>query len=290
MLNTKIKISDLGPAKKERFLEIKDNEYFKEEYRYVTEIMKLGPQYYKHLIENVEIDRSNKNNSYIMWVMDKVDCVDQSKPVKIRPGKSSLPDIDMDVPSAGRAKIIEYLKQKYGDDRVSQMVTFQRMKGGNSLKIVIRTMTDIEFNEINEITKLLPAESKIVADLEEMESRLGYKSIIRWALENTPNKFADYCELINNEYDGPLAKHFDLAIQLEGTISAQSRHAAGVVISRDPLMEVCPLIIDSEGNQIACFEMDALADIGITKFDILGLTLLDKIMAIKDEVNTICKS
>jgi DNA polymerase III alpha subunit len=167
------------------------------------------------------------------------------------------------------------------------------MKGGNSLKIVIRTMTNMSFDEINEITKLLPEQSKIVGDLKEMEDRLGYKSVIRWALENTPNKFADYCELIDGRYDGPLARHFELAIKLEDTIFAQSRHAAGVVISRLPLIKVCPLIHDDSGNVIAGFEMDDLADIGLPKFDILGLKLLDKISVVRDRINgtnTVCSA
>ena len=146
-------------------------------------------------------------------------------------------------------------------------------------------MTNMSFDEINEITKLLPAESKIVADLKEMEGRLGYRSIIRWALENTPTKFADYCEIVDDRYDGPLARHFELAIKLEDTIFAQSRHAAGVVISRLPLIKVCPLIQDDNGNPIAGLEMDDLADIGLPKFDILGLKLLDKISVVRDRVN-----
>ena len=285
MSSSKTKISDLGKANKERFLQVKDNKYFIEEYKHITEVMKFGVEYYKHIVSNVDIDRSNPNNSYVMLVLEKVDVVDMDKPVKITPRKASLPDIDLDVPSNGRNEIIEYLKKKYGESNVSQMVTFQRMKGGNSLKIVIRTMTNMSFDEINEITKLLPAESKIVADLKEMEGRLGYRSIIRWALENTPTKFADYCEIVDDRYDGPLARHFELAIKLEDTIFAQSRHAAGVVISRLPLIKVCPLIQDDNGNPIAGLEMDDLADIGLPKFDILGLKLLDKISVVRDRVN-----
>ena len=293
MSNTRTRISDLGPADKEKFLKLKDNKFFIEEYRYITEKMKFGVDYYKHVINNVNIDRSNLNNSYVMFIMNKVDVLDESKPVKIIPQKSSLPDIDMDVPSYGRNKIIEHCKSKYGKDNVSQMVTFRRMKGGNSLKIVMRTMSNMGFDEINEITKSLPMESKIVADLKEMEGRLGYRSIIRWALENTPNKFADHCELIDGKYDGPLAKHFELAIKLEGTIFAQSKHAAGVVISRFPLYTICPMIVDKEGHEVAGLEMDALADIGVCKFDILGLKLLDKITLIRDDINgtsTICSA
>lgn len=282
MLNTKIRISDLGQADKNRYLEVKENNFFKQEYRIITEVMKFGVDYYKHIIHNININRDNPNNSYIMWIMGKVDKIDKTKATKIIPAKSSLPDIDIDVPSYGRNDIISYLKNKYGEKNVAQMVTFQRMKAGNALKIVIRTMTNVGFMEINDITKGLTPESKIVADLEEMEHRLGYKSIIRWALENTPKHFAQYCEIINDKYDGPLAREFELAIKLEGTIFAQSKHAAGVVISKTPLKELCPIIFDKDGEEIASFEMDHLAAIGITKFDILGLKLLDKITFVRD--------
>lgn len=282
MSNIKMKISDFGNADKNKFLEVKNNQYFIEEYTIVTEIMKFGIDYYKHIIHNVNIDRQNPNNSYIMWIVGKVDKIDKDKPTKIIPAKSSLPDIDIDVPSYGRDEIISYLKTKYGKDNVAQMVTFQRMKGGNALKVVIRTMTQMGFDEINEITKQLIAESKITADLEEMKNKLGYKSVIQWGLENTPEKFSQYCEIIDGKYDGILSKEFELAIQLEGAIYAQSKHAAGVVISKYPLNEICPIIHDKDGEVVAGFEMDNLADIGITKFDILGLKLLDKITFVRD--------
>lgn len=281
----KIRISDLGPANKVRYLEVKDNQYFKQEYEIILKTMKFGIDYYRHIINNINIRRDNPNNSYIMWIMDKVDKIDKDQPVRIIPRKASLPDIDIDVPSYGRNEIIGYLKNKYGEENVAQMVTFQRMKAGNALKVVIRAMTNISFSEINEITKQLTPESKIVADLEEMAGRLGYKSIIRWALEKTPKYFSQYCEIVNDKYDGPLAKEFELAIKLEGTISAQSKHAAGIVISKYKLKELCPVIFDKDGEKIAGFEMDNLADIGITKFDILGLKLLDKITFVRDYLN-----
>jgi DNA polymerase-3 subunit alpha len=80
-----------------------------------------------------------------------------------------------------------------------------------------------------------------------------------------------------------LSKRFEQAIRLEGTKSNQSKHAAGIAISAVPLRESCPMVYDSKNNQvIAGMEMQDLESIGIIKFDILGVAMLDKIMTITD--------
>jgi len=82
---------------------------------------------------------------------------------------------------------------------------------------------------------------------------------------------------------GPLAKRFEQAIRLEGTKSNQSKHAAGIAISAQPLNTLCPMVYDSKNDQlIAGMEMQDLEALGIIKFDILGVAMLDKIMTIQD--------
>ena len=196
----------------------------------------------------------------------------------------SMPDIDVDVPINKRETIIEYIKQKYGADKVSQMVTFNTIKGRGALKDVLRVYGNISFDEMNKITKNIPDEAKIADDLQEMKEETGEASIIRWALENNPEKLKEWCFIDEkNELQGPLAKRFEQAIRLEGTKSNQSRHAAGIAISSSPLKEVCPMVYDSKNQQmIAGMEMQDLENIGIIKFDILGVAMLDKIMTITD--------
>lgn len=81
---------------------------------------------------------------------------------------------------------------------------------------------------------------------------------------------------------GPLSKRFEQAIRLEGTKSNQSKHAAGIAISADLLNETCPMVYDSKNKQmIAGMEMQDLEAIGIIKFDILGIAMLDKVMSIQ---------
>lgn len=196
----------------------------------------------------------------------------------------SMPDIDVDVPINKREIIIEYIKNKYGYDKVSQMVTFNTIKGRGALKDVLRVYGNISFEEMNKITKNIPDEAKIADELQEMKEETGEASIIRWALENNSEKLKEWCYIDeNNELQGPLAKRFEQAIRLEGTKSNQSKHAAGIAISAEPLGEICPMVYDNKNEQlIAGMEMQDLESIGIIKFDILGVAMLDKVMTIRD--------
>jgi DNA polymerase III subunit alpha len=196
----------------------------------------------------------------------------------------SMPDIDVDVPIDKRESIIEYIKQKYGKDKVSQMITFNTIKGRGALKDVLRVYGNISFEEMNKITKNIPDEAKIADELQQMKEDTGEASIIRWALENNAEKLKEWCYIDDdNIMQGPLSKRFEQAIRLEGTKSNQSKHAAGIAISADPLNETCPMVYDSKNKQmIAGMEMQDLEAIGVIKFDILGIAMLDKIMTIKD--------
>lgn len=196
----------------------------------------------------------------------------------------SMPDIDVDVPIDKREEIIGYIKNKYGADKVSQMITFNTMKGRGALKEVLRVYGNITFDEMNRITKFIPDEAKIADELQQMKEDTGEASILRWALENNVDKLKEWCYIDSDDsLAGPLAKRFEQAIRLEGTKANQSKHAAGVVISSQELSAVCPMIYDSKNKQsIAGMEMQDLEAIGVIKFDILGIALLDKIMLISD--------
>ena len=152
------------------------------------------------------------------------------------------------------------------------------------MKDVLRVYGNISFEEMNKITKHIPDEAKIADELQEMKEEYGEASIIRWELENNSENLKEWCYLDEHtqELQGPLAKRFEQAIRLEGTKSNQSKHAAGVVIVDQPLEEVCPMVYDSKNQQlIAGMEMQDLESIGVIKFDILGIAMLDKIMTIK---------
>jgi DNA polymerase-3 subunit alpha len=196
----------------------------------------------------------------------------------------SMPDIDVDVPINKREFVIDYIKNRYGHNNVSQMITFNTLKGRGALKDVLRVYGDISFEEMNEITKNIPDEAKIADELQEMKEEYGEASIIQWALENNIDKLKNWC-YINDDgvLSGPLAKRFEQAIRLEGTKVNQSRHAAGIVISDHNLGDICPMVYDTKNKQkIAGMEMQDLETIGIIKFDILGVAMLDKVMAVSE--------
>jgi DNA polymerase-3 subunit alpha len=198
---------------------------------------------------------------------------------------TSLPDIDMDVPANKRDEIIEYLKKTYGKENVSQMLTFGRLQGRSALKEVLRVSDVCSFSEMNEITKHIPDEAAISDQLQEMDE--DERSIIRWALINNADDLRDFCFINDNgELDGDYAEFFKQAIEIEGTFKSQGKHAAGVVVSAAPLYKVCPMVNQRNGEEkIAGLEMEDLEALGHVKFDILGLTLLDKLMYIRKLLN-----
>jgi len=195
------------------------------------------------------------------------------------PGHVSLPDIDCDFPITKRDKVIDYIKSKYNEENVSQMITYSRMQGRGALKDVLRAH-GFSFDESNAITKNIPDEAEISEQLQEMKEDGGESSIIGWALENIPSKLKDYCQIDEQgNITGKLSKEFAQAIRLEGTKRSQGKHAAGIVISHTPLKDICPMIYDKKNKQmIAGLEMSDLESIGLVKFDILGVAVLDKIM------------
>ena len=192
----------------------------------------------------------------------------------------SLPDIDMDVPSEHRDEVIDYIKEKYGQDKVGQMITFGRLQGRAALKEVLRINDAVSFTEMNTITDGIPDEAKISDQLELMDD----KSIIRWTLENEPDELKNWCIMDDDgNLSGSLSHLFEQAIKIEGTNKSRGKHPAGVIISKYRLADVCPMTIDKSGDPIVDFEMVALEAQGHVKFDVLAIDLLSKIMDISNE-------
>ena len=197
-------------------------------------------------------------------------------------GRVSMPDIDIDVPKCGREDIIDYIKKKYGKDNVAQIITFQTLKGRAALKRVMAARGNISFDEQNAITSHLLDESKIADELQDMRDELGTSSVISWALENKSDKLKDWCYVDDNgNLQGKFAKIFEQAIRLEDTKIIQSKHAAGVVVSPQPIYDVCPMVLDREEKDLlAGFEGPSCEDAGLLKLDVLGIKMLDKVMEI----------
>lgn len=192
----------------------------------------------------------------------------------------SLPDIDVDFPIHKRKFVIEYLRNKYGKDRVCQMATFGRLQGRGALKEVLRVNNVCDFETMNLITKHIPDEAKINDQMEEMDE----DSILRWVLQNDPKIVSDWCKMDEQgNLSGEYAQYFAQAIRLEGTYKSQGKHAAGIVIAADPLDKICPMIRDKNSDEkIAGMDMRDLENMGHAKLDCLGVAGLDKLMGVNN--------
>lgn len=194
----------------------------------------------------------------------------------------SMPDIDIDFPSFKRDNTFSYIRQKYGEDKVAQVITFIRGKGRGILKDVLRVSGRCDFELMNKMTENVPDEAAISDKLQEMEELTGSSSIIRWALENDEEAFADWVKIKEDgSLDGEYAQEFAKAIRLEGMRKAYGKHAAGLIISNSVLDDIAPIFLDKSGkNKIIAFEYKILEELGFLKVDILSVTLLDKLMGV----------
>lgn len=204
---------------------------------------------------------------------------------RISKDKISLPDIDCDFPKSKRKQIIEYIVNKYGSDKVSNVATFSRLQGRGAMKDVLRMNDAASFDLINKITKNIPDEAKIADDLQHMKEEYGESGIIRWCLENEPKKFKEWCKLDKEQKEdgeirctGPLAKYFEQAMRIENCYRQTGKHASGIAICGEPLNDICPMLYDSKTkNQLVGLEYEDAEQLGINKLDVLGLSSIDKI-------------
>ena len=183
----------------------------------------------------------------------------------------SLPDYDIDFQPECRDDVVLYLKELYGEGRVSQMITFGRLQGRSALKEVLRVHDSCSFEEMNAVTNKITSEAAISDKLEEMEN----PSAIMWSLENDPAALSDYCRIGKDGLEGQYAEEFNQALRIEGLFRSVGKHAAGVIVSSSELNTVCPMIKSKNSDElIAGLEMGDLEALGCVKFDILGLSLL----------------
>lgn len=187
--------------------------------------------------------------------------------------KDSYPDIDADFQPNKREDVIKYITEKYGENKVSQIITFSTIQGASAIQEVMRVNGSADNDIIREISKKLPKKESISDELEEQNET----SIIRWTLNNIPSVIEEYCYLDDNgELKGEYAKDFKQAIDLEGIYKNSGKHAAGLVITSEDISTISP-IVRSKDKRIAGMEMKDLESIGCVKFDILGLACLEKL-------------
>jgi DNA polymerase-3 subunit alpha len=174
----------------------------------------------------------------------------------LNPGRKSMPDMDIDFSVAGRDRVINYVSEKYGRDRVAQIITFSTMMARAAVRDAGRVL-EIPYGSVDKVAKLIPEGPKVyLADCLKpgQELKAAYDS------------------------DPQVKEIVDLAKPLEGLVRADSIHAAGVVIGDRPLIEYVPLQQKGADQEIVTqFPMGDVEKLGLLKIDFLGLRNLDVI-------------
>ena len=179
----------------------------------------------------------------------------------LNPERITMPDIDIDFCYERRDEVIKYVVDKYGEDRVAQIVTFGTMAARGAIRDVGRALNMV-YGEVDKIAKMIPTD-----------------------LGMTIEKALDVSRSLKNEYDNNMEVNrlVNVARKLEGLPRHTSTHAAGVVISKEPITNYTPLLRNKEAIATQ-FTMTELEELGLLKMDFLGLRTLT---VIRDAVNLI---
>lgn len=183
----------------------------------------------------------------------------------LNPQRKSMPDIDTDFCIERRDEVIDYVTEKYGKDRVAQIITFNRLTSKAVLKDVARVL-GIPYGESDKLAKMIPVVRGKPTKLKVMISKDTPTPEFREQYENNPQ-----------------VRHWvDMAMRIEGTNKTFGVHAAGVVISAEPLDEIVPLQRNNDGSVITQYFMEDLESLGLLKMDFLGLKNLTTIQKTLD--------
>jgi len=219
-------------------------------------------QWSKRALIPVGPGRGSAAGSLVAWALE----ITNIDPLKynllferfLNPERVSMPDIDIDFCIEGRERVIQYVRDKYGHDKVCQIITFGTMMAKGVIKDVARAL-GFAFEDSNAMTNLIPEQLKItLKESLELEPRL--KDLI----DSNPKA----------------QKLFDIAFRLEGLTRHASKHAAGIVISPEPIDDVLPVYIPPKSTELVTqYAMTELESLGFLKMDLLGLknlTLIDR--------------
>jgi len=177
----------------------------------------------------------------------------------LNPERASMPDFDIDFCVRGREQVIKYVREKYGDDRVSQIITFGKLLGRSTVRDVGRVL-EVPLPIVDKLAKAIPSDPGMT-----LRKALKQDDELKKAFQAV-------------EHGETILNH---AVKLEGLVRNTGMHAAGIVISDKPLNEYVPLCRGQNNEVIAQFEKDTLESLGLVKFDFLGLnnlTIIDEAM------------
>ena len=173
----------------------------------------------------------------------------------LNPERVSMPDFDIDFCQEGRDRVIEYVRQEYGSDRVAQIITFGKLQARAAVRDVGRVL-GLPYGQVNRVAELIPNNPAKPVTLQQ-------------ALDGEPRLQA------LRDSDEGIARLLEIALQIEGLYRHASTHAAGVVIGDRPLVELVPLYKDPKSDFLVTqYSMKHVELAGLVKFDFLGLTTL----------------
>jgi DNA polymerase III subunit alpha len=175
----------------------------------------------------------------------------------LNPDRVSLPDFDIDFSDVRRGEVIEYVRRKYGDDKVAHIATFGTLASRAAIKDAARVM-EAPFTDADKVSKLIPLV-------------FGRSVPIKVALEEIPE--------LRELYAAGAQPYVDVAMSLEGLTRHASVHAAGVIIAREAITELAPVFRTGDGPVVCQYDMASVEDLGFIKMDFLGLRTLSLIEA-----------
>ncbi len=173
----------------------------------------------------------------------------------LNPDRISMPDIDIDIQDNRRQEVIDYVTEKYGEDRVAQIITFGTMAARNAVRDTGRAL-GMAYGDVDRIAKLIPPPVQ------------GRHIPLEVSIKDSPELRGEY-------HNNPTSKRLiDLAMRLEGTIRSNGVHAAGVVIGPEALVNFTPMQRAQKGGIATQYSMGPIEELGLLKMDFLGLSNL----------------
>lgn len=173
----------------------------------------------------------------------------------LNPDRISMPDVDIDIQDSRRNEVIQYCVEKYGKERVANIVTFGRMAARNAVRDVSRVL-QVPYADADRLAKMIPPPVQ------------GRHIPLATSIKHDFDLKQEY---ENNE---TAKRVFDLAVQLEGTIRSHGVHAAGVVIAPEDIVKYTPLEMAQKGVVATQYSMGPIEELGLLKMDFLGLSNL----------------
>lgn len=251
----KVVIPDYGTTEEERLnyeLEVICSKGFAPYFLIVTDMVNWANS--KGIITNTRGSVAGSLVSYVLGITT-VNPITYYLPFErfLNPSRPSPPDIDFDVSDNRRDEVIAYIGDKYGHDKVAQVCTFGRMLSRAAVRDVARVL-GFPYSIGDRVSKLIPPPKQ------------GFPITIPKAMEEVP----ELAELY--EKDPDTKKILDLAMQIEGNARHLSVHAAAVVVAPSDIRDFTPVQLEPSGEKIITqYEMHASEDVGLIKFDILGI-------------------